>query len=383
VVGAPTLRRIVRHIFPGVPDEARESGSTRDGRGGFLPVGGAVGSFERPGYARSTPDGLLFGRGFDSRHLHGMTGLHQLQSRPFSSPIHTHRTMKTQLQFTKMTGAGNDFVLLDNMNDTLRIPAADLARQFCNRNFGVGADGLLILSKSPVADFTMGYYNADGSTGGMCGNGGRCSARYAYERGIAGSTMRFEAFGHVYQAEVTDRGIRLHMKPPQNIRQNISLLLEGTTWTGCSVDTGAPHLVLQTKDLQSVDVDRVGRWACHHQAFQPLGTNVNFLEPLDASSIKIRTYERGVEAETLACGTGSVASALVYNMLTGASSPVTVHARSGQELVIHFTRKADGAYVEAALEGGARLVFDGVCTLDDVAMTMESTFSVPQPLGGR
>ncbi|HUI08790.1 MAG TPA: diaminopimelate epimerase [Bacteroidota bacterium] len=276
--------------------------------------------------------------------------------------------MTVRLEFTKATGAGNDFVLLNAMGG---MPGADLpqlARALCDRHFGVGADGLLVLAPSKRSDFLMLYYNADGSSGGMCGNGGRCVARFALLEGIAGPRQRFEALGFVYRAEVAPAGsVRLSMKDPAGLRTGLRLSRgTGEPVDGTFIDTGAPHLVVFEDDLERLDVARLGRALRLDPSFAPEGTNVNFVSPEGGSTIRIRTYERGVEAETLACGTGSVASALVASWLRNMESPVRVTVRSGEELTVHFAREGD-SWHDIALEGSAHMLFRGTAFYDPVS----------------
>jgi diaminopimelate epimerase len=276
--------------------------------------------------------------------------------------------MPYHLKFTKVTGAGNDFVLINDMDRSLPLDPPALARLLCSRNFGVGADGILVVLPSTKADFTMGYWNADGSTGGMCGNGGRCIARYAYDRGIAGVEMRFEAFGHVYRAAVTPLGIRLQMKVPVGFRRGIPLTWGSETYSSDYVNTGSPHAVVFVPDLEGIDVVGMGRWIRHHKEFAPEGVNANFVQVVDAGTIRLRTYERGVEAETMACGTGSVASALIHRSKSAGTGAVSVLVRSGATLRIHL-----GAAIETSapeLEGEAFNVFDGEALVNDDSTKM-------------
>jgi len=284
--------------------------------------------------------------------------------------------MNYTVRFTKATGAGNDFVVLDNREGALHADIPLLARLLCSRHFGVGADGVLIIGPSNVADFSMGYYNADGSTGGMCGNGGRCLARYAYERGVAGPEMRFEAFGHIYAATVTTTGIRLCMKLPLDLRQSISLTRGTERFTASYVNTGSPHTVIFVDDIEKVNVLELGLWVRHHPEFAPLGTNANFVQTTGPESIRLRTYERGVETETMACGTGSVASAYVYHLAQGSTKPVRVRVRSGEDLLVHVHENDAGELTSIELEGSASILFDGTTLVD---MTGGKLLSTMQP----
>lgn len=262
-----------------------------------------------------------------------------------------------------MSGAGNDFVVIDNRSELLRCDKSALARAVCSRHFGIGADGLLLVERSAVADFAMRYYNADGSYGGMCGNGGRCVARYVHDRDECNSELTFEALEYIYHAEVIDALVMLHMKSPNRLATNILLRLSSNDCQVNFVDTGSPHIVIECSALEAVDVERIGREGRGHERFLPEGTNVNFVQVLGEGRLKMRTYERGVEAETLACGTGAVASAIVMSKLKGMRSPISVLTRSGEELRVHFQRRGD-EFSDVKLEGSAHFVFSGELLYD-------------------
>lgn len=259
-----------------------------------------------------------------------------------------------------MHGAGNDFVVIDNRSLRLKRPDS-IARRICDRHRGVGADGMLLVERSRKADFRMMYFNADGSYGGMCGNGGRCIAAFAVANGIAPRKHRFETLNHVYRAEVGPKGIvRLWMKDPKNLEIGHSLPYGDQILSVHTVDTGSPHAVVfvQRGRLKSLDVVGIGRWLRHHEAFKPGGVNANFVERIGVRSIVMRTYERGVEAETQACGTGSVACSVLGSVLTGLTSPVLVMTSSGDKLRVSFTRTNDGIR-DVILEGPAVVSFKG------------------------
>jgi diaminopimelate epimerase len=277
--------------------------------------------------------------------------------------------MTIPIRFTKASGAGNDFILVNNVAGEVRADYPRLARAACNRHFGVGGDGLLVLERSARADFAMLYYNADGSYGGMCGNGGRCVARFALLEGIAGSRQRFEALDHVYEAEVGENSVRLHMKDPVDFRTGLVFAASGDGKHGSFIDTGSPHVVIFEPDPANVDVMKFGRAIRNDPMFLPGGTNVNFVRTGNGSTIEIRTYERGVESETLACGTGSVASALVSSEIHGLTSPVTVSVRSGESLRVHF-RKKENSWTEVFLEGSAHMLFNGTILYDQDQSTI-------------
>jgi diaminopimelate epimerase len=271
--------------------------------------------------------------------------------------------MQIKLRFTKATGVGNDFVILDNRGGLLNGLERKIAVTLCDRHYGVGADGILLLHKSTRADFGMEYYNADGSHGGMCGNGGRCLAMYAYQQGVVGSSMRFEALDYIYRASVTEGKVRLFMKAPSGLREGIIVDVAGTGIQGDFIDTGAPHFVVLCKSLDGLDVTGVGRTLRHDPEFQPDGTNVDFVEVCGEQELSVRTYERGVEAETLACGTGSVAATVVARARRGVRTPVTVTVRSGESVLVDIPRSGD-AGEDVWLEGKARMLFTGDCLFD-------------------
>lgn len=261
------------------------------------------------------------------------------------------------LTFTKMNGAGNDFVLLDNRSGSLRLDAKTIER-ICDRHRGVGADGVLLVEPAANgADFRMRYYNSDGGEAEMCGNGARCFARYASR--LSGSTGRlsFETQAGVITADFTGSLVRINMSTPKDLRLNDSLDVLGERLTVHSINTGVPHAVVFVNDLEAIDVPRLGRAIRYHERFAPKGTNVNFVKVLDQNTVAIRTYERGVEGETLACGTGVVACALVTHELYGAQPPVGVRVKGGDLLQVGFT-KSDG-FGDVTLTGPADFVFDG------------------------
>ncbi len=269
-----------------------------------------------------------------------------------------------RVNFTKMSGAGNDFVVVDNRDRKIK-NGARFARELCDRRWGIGADGLLLLEKSRRADYRMMYYNADGSYGGMCGNGGRCIAWFAVNRRIAPAKHTLEALGGIYDAKVKGKSVVLKMKNPRGLAVKKEIQLRTRKLKIAFVDTGSPHVIVSVSDigwkknlLSSMDVVALGREIRHHRSFRPAGTNVNFVEPIGGKSIRIRTYERGVEDETLACGTGSIASALVASVLWNMKSPITVIPRSGRKLQVQFEHQGE-KFRNVRLKGPAEVVFGG------------------------
>ncbi len=259
------------------------------------------------------------------------------------------------LAFTKMNGAGNDFVLFDNRDGAIRLSPA-VIEKICDRHRGIGADGVLLLEKpsNGHASFRMRYYNSDGGEAEMCGNGARCFARFANR--IAGPVdeVLFETMAGVIRASFTGDSVRLIMSAPRNLLLNRAL---GDLQVH-SVDTGVPHAVVFVDDVEQVDVPRLGAHIRRHALFAPAGTNVNFIQQEGPQSVAVRTFERGVEAETLACGTGVVASALIFHKVTGAASPIRVRVRGGDSLEVGFEER-DGAFENVTLTGPADFVFDG------------------------
>jgi diaminopimelate epimerase len=266
------------------------------------------------------------------------------------------------LRFTKMNGAGNDFVMIDNRVGDLQLSAEQIAR-LCDRNRGIGADGVLVLERpTNGADFRMRYYNADGGEAEMCGNGARCFAQYANR--VAGPLQKvsFETPAGVIGAEFRGELVRLQMSRPKDLRLGVTIPLSDQTVSGHFVNSGVPHVVVPVDDLEKVDVRGIGSAIRHHQLFAPSGANVNFLNQRGERQIAIRTYERGVENETLACGTGVVASALIFSATEGVSSPIGVLVRGGNELEVGF--ETDGAqFKNVTLTGPADFVFDGTIEL--------------------
>ena len=269
------------------------------------------------------------------------------------------------VKFTKMTGAGNDFVLIDNMNRTLPIDWPTFAPVACNRRYGIGADGLLVLEPSSQASFTMRYFNADGSEGGMCGNGGRCAAQY-FMRTEALKDVRFEALNYIYSARQLGDRVELKMKDPSGLNSNVLIDVLGERVRVHWIDTGAPHAILFKDELTETSLrmlnasgmNEIGKIIRYHPAFSPGGTNVDLVEVNGDGSISMRTYERGVEDETLACGTGAVACSAIVALLKGAIPPVSVQTRSNEILKVNFTLRGDRVS-GVTLEGSARPVFSG------------------------
>ena len=265
-----------------------------------------------------------------------------------------------------MHGGGNDFVLIDHREGF--IPEADqpqFTRRVCHRQLGAGADGLILIEASPRADFRWRFYNADGSEPEMCGNGGRCAARFAVMHGIAPADLSFETLAGTIKAEVRDRRVKLLMTGVGEVSLSRAMPLDGETLTGHFLKVGVPHVAVPVADLESTPVSRWGRAIRFHPMFAPAGANVNFTRVSGPQEVVIRTYERGVEDETLACGTGAVAAALIAARLGQVRSPVTVHTRGGEALIVYFTPQGEG-FTQVFLEGDALVAYQGELWVDEL-----------------
>jgi diaminopimelate epimerase len=262
------------------------------------------------------------------------------------------------LRFSKMNGAGNDFVMIDNRLGDLKL-APDQIAKICDRHRGVGADGVLVLERAANgADFRMRYYNADGGEAEMCGNGARCFARYASRVAGPKAALSFETPAGVIGARLQGELVRLEMSEPKDLRLGITIPLEDRQVAAHFVNSGVPHVVVPVDDLDNVDVRGLGSAIRRHELFSPKGANVNFLKERGERQIAIRTYERGVEDETLACGTGVVASALIFAALRNVSGPIGVLVRGGNELEVGFEKTGD-QFRNVTLTGPADFVFEG------------------------
>jgi diaminopimelate epimerase len=266
-----------------------------------------------------------------------------------------------------MSGTGNDFIIIDHRRQFLGgIDLPAFARAVCRRKFSVGADGLILIEKSETADFGWKFFNGDGSVAEMCGNGARCAARFAYENGIAPAAMRFDTLAGTIEASVsmTDhRTVKVRLTSPQNCVLDQQVSISGRLRNMHSINTGVPHAIFIEQDLASIPVLDWGREVRYHKQFQPAGTNVNFVKILSDGSLLVRTYERGVEGETMACGTGAVASAIVAAQLGLVTPPVQVTTSGGEHLTIYFSSPRNDTdnnqVTEVYLEGSTHLIYEG------------------------
>lgn len=273
------------------------------------------------------------------------------------------------VEFWKMSGTGNDFIVIDNRKGLVK--EQDMTRlvaRTCRRRESVGADGVIFVTDSKEYDFGWRFFNADGGEVEMCGNGGRCVSRFAFLKGIAGSQMTFETLAGPISAEVEGRMVKVLMPAPRNETADVELPFS-SGWLSCDfVNTGVPHVVVQVSDLKNHPVFEQGREIRYHEKFSPEGTNANFMTIVGPNELAVRTYERGVEDETLACGTGAIASALMAFRRGGVSSPVTVHTRGGEELTIHLNSggKDVGTGEKVWLQGNTSVIY--MATLHDEAV---------------
>lgn len=272
---------------------------------------------------------------------------------------------KLVVEFTKMNGAGNDFIILDNRfyffsPDELSV----LAKQYCPRRTGIGADGLLALqaAQDPQYDYRMTYYNADGSLGTMCGNGARCLAQFAQWAGIHADMYAFESDAGVYRAKVLEHGrVRLFVQPPQRMTVEVlpSTVLAKNINACHFIWIGTEHVVCEVAtSLKELVIEKEGPILRYHEAFAPTGANVNFIERIDGQTLQVRTFEKGVEAETLACGTGAIASAVMATMQGLVDKvPVTVEMVGGT-LLVGFEQE-EGTFTDVWLEGPTATIYRG------------------------
>jgi diaminopimelate epimerase len=263
------------------------------------------------------------------------------------------------LEFTKMNGAGNDFVLIDNRQQSLKLSPPRIAH-LCDRHRGIGADGVIILVPcvSAKADWAWSFYNSDGSTGEMCGNGARCFARFVQKLTGITRDFTFETEAGIISASFQGERVTVSLTTPKELKLDQKLPLRAGTETIHSLNTGVPHAVLFVPDADQAMVQALGPEIRRHQHFAPGGTNVNFVQVLGENHIRVRTFERGVEGETLACGTGVTASALIASKVHRFNSPVRVKVQGGDELAVSFNG-SNGNFSDVRLTGPADFVFEG------------------------
>ena len=264
------------------------------------------------------------------------------------------------IKFTKAVATGNDFIIVDNRDLKLKNDLGRLAKKLCDRFYGAGADGLLLVEKSGTADFRMRILNPDGSEAEMCGNGSRCAALYAHAKKIAPADMKIETVAGILSANVNGENVKVKLTDPKDIQWNLCLMIQECPYKVNVANTGVPHVIHFVDDLEAVEVKKLGPKMRYHEEFSPHGANVDFVKITDRNKnrIAVRTYERGVEDETLACGTGAVASAIISAEAEKLVSPVTVETKSGEVLKVYFESQK-GNFRNVYLEGKAKLVYEG------------------------
>ena len=263
------------------------------------------------------------------------------------------------LEFTKMNGAGNDFILVDNRAGNVRLNCDQIVR-LCDRHRGVGADGIILLvpSRTGKADWAWDFYNSDGSTGEMCGNGARCFGRYVQRTVSWDRDFTFETEAGIITATLNGNRVTVNLTQPKDLKLNQPVTLATGAATVHSLNTGVPHAVLYVPDADKAMVTSLGAEIRRHAQFGPRGTNVNFVQVLGPSHIRVRTFERGVEGETLACGTGVCAAAMISARVHGFDSPVRVMVQGGDTLEVSFTLE-EGLFDNVKLCGPAEFCFQG------------------------
>jgi diaminopimelate epimerase len=278
-----------------------------------------------------------------------------------------NRETMQRIHFFKMTGTGNDFILIDNRKNLIDADyCQDFVRRACRHKLSVGADGVILIENDSEVDFRWRFFNADASEAELCGNGARCAARFAYLTGIVDKPrMTFRTLAGIIKAELLDKTVKIQMTSPHSLCMDLKIEADGRSFDLDFINSGVPHavcFVADERELESIDIVRWGRALRFHPHFQPAGTNVDFVRVQDAHHISVRTYERGVEGETLACGTGAIASTLIPAARDRVISPVEVTTRSGEPLTIYFQasrgRSSDIQFKEIYLEGEARIAYE-------------------------
>lgn len=267
------------------------------------------------------------------------------------------------LDFVKMNGAGNDFILIDNRPGKIKLTTEHVIR-LCNRQRGIGADGLFLLvpNTSGKAEWSWEFYNSDGSTADMCGNGARCFARFVQSVAGAKDQTSFETGAGVISATFHGERVTVNLTTPKDLRLGEVVPAAGAKFMIHSLNTGVPHAVIFVPDADKAMVQQLGAEIRYHEHFKPKGTNVNFAQVLGPNHIRVRTYERGVEGETLACGTGVTASALVSSRVHKFASPVKVQVQGGDTLEVSWKEAAEN-FADVKLNGPADFVFKGTIEL--------------------
>lgn len=267
------------------------------------------------------------------------------------------------ISFSKYVGCGNDFILFDNRQNTFPSQNQDLIATLCHRHLGVGADGVILLEESQKADFKMRIFNSDGTEAEMCGNGIRCLMKFIKLKGYLRNHCTIETLERILSLKIEDDLVEVEMGDPIDVMWNLNLPLSDENYSGHFLNTGVPHLVIFTEEIETVPIATLGAKLRHHTFFQPKGTNVNFVQLLSSGLLRVRTYERGVEEETLSCGTGITASAIAAAHILQIPAPIQVLTGTGEIIEVNFMNKFTNnrgtITTQVTQKGPATLVFEG------------------------
>ncbi len=269
-----------------------------------------------------------------------------------------------KIPFFKMNGSGNDFIIINNrekiVEENIDLFIRDFVVKVCKRGLSIGADGLILIEKDNECSFRWKFFNNDGNEVEMCGNGSRCAARFAYLNNIAPLNMNFRTLAGIINAQITGLNtVKVQLTMPKDYQESIKL--DGIDMEASFINTGVPHVVYFVDNVEETDVKNIGAKTRYHEYFEPDGTNANFAEIIDQENIKMRTYERGVEDETLACGTGATAVAIIAILKGKVSSPVNIHTKSKKILTIYVDIE-ENEIKRVFLEGDATLTYIGTMT---------------------
>lgn len=262
-----------------------------------------------------------------------------------------------RIRFWKYSASANDFIVLNNRDDRWSEIAPELARLMCARRYSVGADGLILIGQSDSADVRVRYFNPDGKEFQTCGNGGRCAARFASHHVLHQPRLTLQTNSGTISAEVRGESVRISFIPPGEIKLGLNVSIEGRFYRGHVVKLGDPHFVIPSGRVDEMNFVSIARTIRHHPVFLPEGTNVHFIEIRSPQKVRIRSFERGVEDETLACGSGCISAAVAMFSCGLVDPPVTLLPESGIPLTVHFGRESYSQ--DLALEGDARMIYEG------------------------
>ena len=286
-----------------------------------------------------------------------------------SAALDSLSSLPDKVSFTKFSASANDFIVIDNRSGLLTSRVSQLAQRLCARRYSVGADGLILIENSGIASVRVHFYNPDGNEFNTCGNGGRCAARFAFLSNLADSKMTIETNVGVIDAVVTAHSVKLKFVRPAKIRLNMSVTVEEEEFHGHVVNLGEPHFVVFDMPRKDLPFAPTAGKIRHHAAFGEEGANVHFIEIVSRQKIRIRSFERGVEDETFACGSGCVSAAVSTFSANQAEPPMIFEPHSGIPLTVHFS--PDNKFEDLYLEGDARLIYEG-------EFTKEAVFGFPE-----